>query len=330
MILASQHTPHPVPTPRRVELALAGDNFYVMEGIRSSLARWGYPVLDRFGSVSETREGLCHSHAEAFLFCFTDGEAGLNLFRTLRRICDPRPVILLMQPGDKNAILEAVRLNADGVGSTEAPPATLLQCVEAVADGRNWVDPSLLRHALLTKTDATASALAGRGSRDAADELTPRQKEILELARLGLSDGQIGDKLNIARKTVAMHLSRICQRLCLADRRALRAYRTSAERFADTLSRTSSLSEREQDVLKLVLEGRRTSEIGSLLGVSEGTIRSFVRRIHIKTGTAGRSELVGIYSAAVAGEAARDDSQDQVHRSSASRGGQAASAAHAQ
>lgn len=51
-----------------------------------------------------------------------------------------------------------------------------------------------------------------------------------------------------------------------------------------------SLSERELEVLKLLAEGYRYDQIASLLAISLGTVRTYVRRTYTKLGTATKSE----------------------------------------
>ena len=54
---------------------------------------------------------------------------------------------------------------------------------------------------------------------DAADQrLTPREREVLEQAALGLSNRQIGEVLDIAEQTVKNHLNNAMRKLSLHDR----------------------------------------------------------------------------------------------------------------
>ena len=55
--------------------------------------------------------------------------------------------------------------------------------------------------------------------RDAADRgLTPREREVLQHAALGMSNRQIGEALDIAEQTVKNHLGRAMRKLSLHDR----------------------------------------------------------------------------------------------------------------
>jgi two-component system, NarL family, response regulator DegU len=48
--------------------------------------------------------------------------------------------------------------------------------------------------------------------------LTPREREVLEQAALGMSNRQIGEALNIAEQTVKNHLSSAMRKLSIRDR----------------------------------------------------------------------------------------------------------------
>jgi len=52
----------------------------------------------------------------------------------------------------------------------------------------------------------------------AGDRLTPREREVLEHAALGLSNRQIGESLHIAEQTVKNHLGNAMRKLALHDR----------------------------------------------------------------------------------------------------------------
>jgi DNA-binding CsgD family transcriptional regulator len=55
------------------------------------------------------------------------------------------------------------------------------------------------------------------------------------------------------------------------------------------------LTEREVEITALAAEGLRNKEIGSYLGVSEGTVRTHLRRAYMRNGIKGRTELVAAW-----------------------------------
>ncbi len=53
--------------------------------------------------------------------------------------------------------------------------------------------------------------------------------------------------------------------------------------------RTSSLSEREIEILRLVADGRSNGEIADALSHTEGTVKQYIKTITMKLGARGRT-----------------------------------------
>ena len=64
-------------------------------------------------------------------------------------------------------------------------------------------------------------------------------------------------------------------------------------RIAPLLMSAYGLTEREQDVTRLVLQGNSTTEIAERLVVSTHTVQQHLKRIFDKTGVRSRRDLVG-------------------------------------
>jgi DNA-binding NarL/FixJ family response regulator len=61
---------------------------------------------------------------------------------------------------------------------------------------------------------------------------------------------------------------------------------------ADDRSRLERLTEREQEVLRLVAAGYSATDVGDQLGISSKTVDTYKQRIHEKLGLTGRPEYV--------------------------------------
>jgi NarL family two-component system response regulator LiaR len=75
-------------------------------------------------------------------------------------------------------------------------------------------------------------ALASGAQDDRYDQLTPREREVLELIGRGFSNKRIAQELGAAEKTVKNHVSHVLAKLGVADR-------TQAALYASRLGRRS-------------------------------------------------------------------------------------------
>ena len=82
-----------------------------------------------------------------------------------------------------------------------------VDAVRRVARGGSALDPDVV------------SQLLGRSRRDdPLDELTPREREVLELIAQGLSNREIGEALVVEETTVKTHVKRVLMKLDARDR----------------------------------------------------------------------------------------------------------------
>ena len=107
--------------------------------------------------------------------------------------------------------------------------------------------------------------------------LTPRQLEILQLARRGKSFSEITDLLGISASTLRWYVSQI--------RRVLPNFETVEKRDPD------GLTTREREVALLVAEGLSNRDISARLTVSLNTVSSHIAQLYRKTGAANRVQL---------------------------------------
>ena len=123
---------------------------------------------------------------------------------------ETRTVVLTMQsePAFARRALEAGVL---GYILKEAADAELVKAVRMAAEGRRYLQPDV---ATLLATD----------SRDSADKLSEREREILTLIGFGHTNIEIAERASISVRTVESHRSHILQKLHLTKRSELVRY----------------------------------------------------------------------------------------------------------
>jgi two-component system, NarL family, nitrate/nitrite response regulator NarL len=97
----------------------------------------------------------------------------------------------------------------------DALPETLVRSLLQIASGQTIVPQS--------STDQVMPAVQGGNSENALAVLTDRERQIMRLVSEGLSNKEIGRRLNIADGTIKVHLHHIFQKLEISNRTALAA-----------------------------------------------------------------------------------------------------------
>jgi DNA-binding NarL/FixJ family response regulator len=127
---------------------------------------------------------------------------------------DVRVVILTTFEQD-DYIFGALRAGASGFLLKRTSPEELIAAVHAVAAGDSLLSPSVTRKVIdrMAEQPAPDASVAERLA-----DLTPREREVLELVARGLSNGEIAAAFVIEESTVKTHVKRVLRKLRLRDR----------------------------------------------------------------------------------------------------------------
>ncbi len=112
--------------------------------------------------------------------------------------------------------------------------------------------------------------------------LTDRQIEVRDLILQGFSNKAIAQKLYISPHTAQNHTSEILRKAKAKNRTALIVNECLREFDIDSVD---GLSNRQKEVVSLLLKGNMLREIAEKLGVHRSTVRDHLNGVFIKTGT---------------------------------------------
>ncbi|MEU3114871.1 response regulator transcription factor [Micromonospora chalcea] len=128
------------------------------------------------------------------------------------------PAVLILTTFDRDDYLfAALRAGASGFLLKNGTPEDLVEAVRVVARGEGLIAPALTRRVI--STFARPGAVPPDPRHDAATaDLTPREREVLELVASGASNAEIADVLRVGEATVKTHVSRVLAKLGLRDR----------------------------------------------------------------------------------------------------------------
>ena len=144
-----------------------------------------------------------------------------NGIETAKRLKEAYPqllVLFLTIHEDEGLLHEALRAGASGYLIKRAEPAEILQAIRAASQGDIYVHPAMTR-ALLQQPIATEHRLGSP-----AEELTPREVDVLRLLAKGNTNRQIADLLGLSVRTVENHRANLLGKLGLSSRVELVSY----------------------------------------------------------------------------------------------------------
>ena len=185
--------------PDRLHIALIDDDAGVLDALRYYLARQSIGA-STFQAAKEFLEAL--DRREHFDCVVSDvrmpGMSGLDLMTQLKARGYAGPVILITGHGDVDMAVGAIKNGAFDFIEKPFDEARLLASI------RQGVE----------RTRQTKSEAAELDELQARfDNLSARQREVMELAVAGLSSKEIGIRLNISPKTVENHRAWVMERI---------------------------------------------------------------------------------------------------------------------
>lgn len=140
---------------------------------------------------------------------------GFDAARQLQRTCPRGRIIFVTVHAEPDYVKEAFRVGARGYVVKTAASAELLHAVREVMAGSIFVSPALAG-TLEPRVDAPRRRSAG--------QLSPRQREVLQLVAEGRRAREIAVILGISRKTVEFHKARLMRVLGLRSVAELTRY----------------------------------------------------------------------------------------------------------
>ncbi len=124
-------------------------------------------------------------------------------------------VVILTTFEEDEYILGALRAGASGFLLKRTSPEELTAAIHTVAAGEALLSPSVTRRVI----DRMATQpMVDQAGDPRLDELTPRERVVLELIAQGLSNREIGEALVVEETTVKTHVKRVLMKLDARDR----------------------------------------------------------------------------------------------------------------
>jgi DNA-binding NarL/FixJ family response regulator len=196
----------------RTRVVLADDSVLLREGIARLLEEAGFEVVGQAGTAEDLLLKVRSYSPDIAIVDIrmppTHTDEGLRAAQEIRERHRGTAVLVLSQYVESGYALELLQDSAEGVGyllkDRVSDVGEFAAAVKRVADGGSALDPEVV------------SRLVGRRRNDdPLSELTPREREVLELMAEGRSNQAIADRMVITLRAVEKHVTSIFGKLRL-------------------------------------------------------------------------------------------------------------------
>jgi len=200
-------------------IVLADDHHILLEGLAQLLR----PHYELVATVSDGRalvaEVVAHKPEVALLDLAMPLMDGMEALRHIRELSPYTKAVVLTQQRGRTYVQAAFRAGAQAYVLKEAAAAELLRALTEVLNGRTYITPKAAADEIPFSKPARKQPQEWMNS-----DLTPRQREVLQLVAEGKAAKEIAYLLNISVRTVEFHKASIMGELGLRSTAALTRY----------------------------------------------------------------------------------------------------------
>ena len=199
-----------------IQVVIVDDHSLFREGVAHILgAAHGITVVGQGATADDAirlAEGLL---PDLILLEITMPGGGLHATQMIAATCPATKIVMLTASEEEDDLMAALKFGARAYVLKGVAARELIDILRAVHGGEVYVPPSLAASLLLEMTSTVRGAPLPRHP---LDELTDRERRILEGVAAGLSNKEIGQQMYLSEKTVKHYMTNILQKLQVRNR----------------------------------------------------------------------------------------------------------------
>jgi DNA-binding NarL/FixJ family response regulator len=204
-----------------LRVLIADDHPPTRAGVRMALERDGCDVCAEVANATDAVTAALRERPDVCLLDIEMPGNGLRAVAGIRARLPGVPIVMLTVSRRSEDLFDALRAGASGYLLKDMDPALLPPALRAAVAGEAAL-PGELTARLIDEFRARGGGsrtltVAGR-----TVDLTPRERDVLELLAHGLSTAQMASRLLLSEVTVRRHLSTVMQKLDVQSRDELR------------------------------------------------------------------------------------------------------------
>jgi len=207
----------------KTRVLLAEDHTIVRKGLRSLLDKeTGIKVVEE---AEDGREAILKAEElypdVVVMDIAMPGLNGLEATRQIKKRFPDIKIIILTMHANEEYILQSLKAGASGYLIKKAAPAELISAINAVHKGNSFLSPSISRTVIDEYVRRSKEISEGE---EGFEQLTVREREVLQLIAEGRKTREIAELLYISIKTVETHRAHIMNKLDIHSTAELTRY----------------------------------------------------------------------------------------------------------
>jgi NarL family two-component system response regulator LiaR len=212
---------HTILPEKKIRVLLVDDHAVVRQGLRMFInMQKDMEVVAEGANGAEAVELSARFNPDVILLDLLMPQ--MDGVEATRKILEHNPhsrVLILSSFGEDDKVFPAIRAGAQGYLLKDIQPRELVQAIRETYQGKAQLHPDIARRLMqaISAETATSDQKPAPLPKELQD-LTDREREVLEYIAEGLSNREIAEKMVISEKTVKTHVSNVLDKLGLEDR----------------------------------------------------------------------------------------------------------------
>ena len=200
----------------KIQVVIADDHTLFREGLAGIISTTeDLEVVGQAGTMEEAVQLARNLLPDIILLDIDMPGGGLEAARIVAEEFPVTRIVVLTASEEDDHLIGALKIGARAYILKGVAARELIRILRAVWAGESYV-PSILAASLLLELRERPSQ--EKQSTSPLDELTARERGILENLAAGLSNKEIGEKLFLSEKTVKHYMTNILQKLQVRNR----------------------------------------------------------------------------------------------------------------
>lgn len=196
-----------------IRILIADDHMVVRQGIKTMLDPKKDLILigEAVDGIEAVEKTIALNPDVILIDLIMPRKSGMEAIAEIVQKCPNTHILVLTSFSEEDKVIAAIRAGAHGYILKDSSPQELVQAIHLVHEGELWLYPSLA-------PKIVNRLIQPRKNESEVDNLTEREKEVLQLIAKGLTNLEISEILSVSEGTIRFHINHILAKIDLSNR----------------------------------------------------------------------------------------------------------------